>query len=187
MRLRCSTFLVVRDDINRCCNVNGKNFGWRKPKLLRNASQIVIRITFPVHRIADYQDPALRNATPCPLRAKPDAINPNSFRILPLTGSLRRLRRLPLHDGAQRQRLLPSGSETEHRQADQMMLWTARAPPSNYHHCRWPRAVIPVDRYSSTAVDRCFGERLVRRRTCRPFQNSRFVRSCVLRRNGGMD
>jgi hypothetical protein len=57
-----------------------------------------------VHRIADYQDPALRNATPCPLRAKPDAINPNSFRILPLTGSLRRLRRLPLqeHDGAQR-------------------------------------------------------------------------------------
>jgi hypothetical protein len=47
--------------------------GWRKLKLLRNESQIVIRIIFPAYRTAEYQDPALRNVTPLPRRAKADA------------------------------------------------------------------------------------------------------------------
>ena len=45
----------------------------RKTKRLRNASQIVIRTTFPALRIVGYQEHALRNVQPRQKRAKTDA------------------------------------------------------------------------------------------------------------------
>ena len=63
-----------------------KKSGWRKPKLLRNESQIVTRITFPACRTAEYQDPALRNVTPFPRRAKADATDLTSSPLLRLFG-----------------------------------------------------------------------------------------------------
>ena len=50
-------------------------------KRLRNASQIVIRTTFPVLRIVGYQEHALRNVQPRQQRAKTDATDPNSSAI----------------------------------------------------------------------------------------------------------
>ena len=61
-----------------------KKSGWRKPKLLRNESQIVTRITFPACRTAEYQDPALRNVTPFLRRAKADATDLTSSSLLRL-------------------------------------------------------------------------------------------------------
>jgi hypothetical protein len=55
-----------------------KGCGWRKTKRLRNASQIVIRTTFPVLRIVGYQEHALRNVQPRQQRAKMHAIDSNS-------------------------------------------------------------------------------------------------------------
>ena len=48
---------------------------------LRNASQFVIRTTFPVLRIVGYQDHALRNEQPRQQRAKTDATDSNSSSI----------------------------------------------------------------------------------------------------------
>jgi len=61
-----------------------KKSGWRKPKLLRNESQIVTRITFPACRTAEDQDPALRNVTPVLRRAKADATDLTSSSLLRL-------------------------------------------------------------------------------------------------------
>jgi hypothetical protein len=58
-----------------------KGFGWRKTKRLRNASQIVIRTTFPVRRIVDYQEHALRNVQPRQRLAKTDAADSKSSSI----------------------------------------------------------------------------------------------------------
>jgi len=63
-----------------------KKSGWRKPKLLRNESQIVTRITFPACRTVEYQDPALRNVTPFLRRAKADATDLTSSSLLRLFG-----------------------------------------------------------------------------------------------------
>jgi hypothetical protein len=55
-----------------------KGCGWRRAKRLRNASQIAIRTTFPVLRIAGYPEHALRNVQPLRRRAKPNATGSNS-------------------------------------------------------------------------------------------------------------
>ena len=58
-----------------------KDCGWRKVKRLRNASQIVIRATFPVLGIAGHQEHALRNVQLRQQRAKTDAADSNSSAI----------------------------------------------------------------------------------------------------------
>jgi hypothetical protein len=55
--------------------------GWRKTKRLRNASRIVIRTTFPVLGIVDYQGHALRNVQLRQRRAKPNATGSSNSAI----------------------------------------------------------------------------------------------------------
>jgi hypothetical protein len=66
-----------------------KDCGWRKVKRLRNASQIVIRATFPVLGIAGHQEHALRNVQLRQQRAKTDAADSNSFSVPQIIRSAR--------------------------------------------------------------------------------------------------